>query len=1390
MITLKALCQCFNGENESKQLRVVSPNHKNTPICLEFRFPDGVSYTDNNAITDDNGEIMYLLPREVLYQNGKVSAQATITLPDGTIEKSAMITFAVNQSINADDDFSILMYGNRLYPRGGNVLRLVGDNDRYIIKFVGTENLGEVFAIFSRDNKTSKPILLNDDGSVNIPLWVLKRGSFEVGLYAEGFATTPLEIIVDESIIEQHGETIEDPEPSLVDQLLNKVNNIKYIKSCRVDSGRLIVVLNDDSEIDAGFIISADELSSIQSDWDQNDDSSPDYMKNRTHYKEVDSDGNIIYHTLDNKYLNLDNEVNSDSGNPVTSKAVRKAIDEETEKILSDGYINGSSLEGSSISRDKLDSQLEETLKLADSAMQPSVYDPQGLNTDVFKYAKERADEVQEDFKEIKDEIADAYKLSEDATYENLGDAVRGAVELAKSAAEEMLENHKSFTISIVDSLPDVGESNTFYLIQKQSGNGYDKYWYVTKSDGSQQWDMFGASSTIVIDTLPESGDEDVDYILNSPTGYMYYKWIDDSWKVIGGDFYTKSEIDALILGVKDGVETNTNDIKNNADSISEITQSLENIKTDIQANASNIQNNESALSDLSQVVADIQRDIDSIDGSGGSYYATYGKDTISGVQKDNVFTLYECKNGAESVKSQFVIEGGEGGSGGSYRVAYGKTVVDGELKDNVFTLYETIDGVETVKNQFVIEGGGGGSTTAKTEITLKKVTPSPIIISTNGKAEIEIDYSSVDKNGETYDAIYTWTKDSKVLETGALVQGKKKFDLTKYIALGTQKLVLTVVDDTGNSDSQTWTVQQVDMRIKSSFNDNNTFPIGRSVAYTYTPYGAIDKIVHFVLDGVEDTITISSSGTPLSYTIPPQSHGSHSFEVWMTSANDPNLKTEHLYYDIIWFDSGLTEPIISCIYRNDFYGTVDARQYDTTSIKYTVYDPTTDSPIVKRYADGELVNTDTLTKPTNEWKFKSDKIGEHTLIIEVGDNTEDGGWIVRDSVTIVMNINPLGIDVTPITANLEVDFNPIGITNNSSNRVWSNDKYHMTVSDNFDWINGGYRTDENGDTYFLVKAGTEAVLHYNIFSGDNTSSPSAFGAEMKIIFMTENVQKANAVWLKSVEQSNNSVVGIQMGVHEGWLKTNTASNVDVVGDNDSSFVAATNTYLYMPYSEEDIIEMDINIDPIDREASNPQAFVMAYEDGVPSKAFVYGSSDRFYHFEPKPITIGSNDCDVRIYRLKIYSSSLSTEDVMKNFIADSRDSTTMLQRYDRNSIYYDRETDTYTPYSSGGILDPEKLAPIVPNVKVLMLETDHFTTSKKDFVKAQLRCIHAVGGDKYSGDSYYDNWLFEDGWHAGRTPCPLYIEIYINELRKKTGMLKCKSEWKLLCKSNNTRNA
>ena len=43
----------------------------------------------------------------------------------------------------------------------------------------------------------------------------------------------------------------------------------------------------------------------------------------------------------------------------------------------------------------------------------------------------------------------------------------------------------------------------------------------------------------------------------------------------------------------------------------------------------------------------------------------------------------------------------------------------------------------------------------------------------------------------------------------------------------------------------------------------------------------------------------------------------------------------------------------------------------------------------------------------------------------------------------------------------------------------------------------------------------------------------------------------------------------------------------------------------------------------------------MSYEDGVPAKAFVYDSGSNFYQVTPQPLVIGSDYCDIRIYRIK-----------------------------------------------------------------------------------------------------------------------------------------------------------
>lgn len=1032
-------------------------------------------------------------------------------------------------------------------------------------------------------------------------------------------------------------------------------------------------------------------------------------------------------------YQQLVDKVNSFAGmdEEAISAVVEKTAKEVLEAYLADGSLAQMTIGDGTITKNKLGSDVTPSLELADSAMQPSVYDPQGLKADIFAYSKARADTVQNNLdkvesntnsyiKGVKDEISDARVVNATA-YDSMGDAIRAVLSLANNYTESYtkgaLGEYEAFYITIVNELPSVGVERTFYLVPNSTGTKYDKYWWIVDKDGNYGWDVFGASSTVVVTELPEKGDVDTDYILKIDSGCIYYKWIDNQWALVAGsmsevveslpktgnsftDYYIQTESGTYIhyrwmpTGEKDDSGEDVYDfIPVGSDSYSkaELDAMLNPITNTISEQGQKIDSNTTNINSLSNSLTKLQQDVSEIDTEGYTYYATLTQD-------DN----------------------------GNY----------------IYSLYEVKDDLEELKSQFMLPAGGGGGTSSTTNLVVEKITESPLVITTTDSAVLEIMYSSTDSDGSDVDGTYVLKQGGTQIMTGALAQGLNSFDVTQYCAVGTQKFTLTVTDDGGSVAVKSWTVQVVDVRITSTFSDRYTNAIGRTVSFTYTPYGSISKTVHFKLDGVEiDTITTAASGTLQSYTIQPQDHGSHLLEVWITATiNHKEIETEHIFKDIIWYDESLTDAVIGCIYRNDCYGTVVAKQYNTTAITYNVYDPTTNSPKVTLSVDGDEVSSNVLTSNQNVWNYKTDEIGLHTLTITCRDTT----------VTIIINITELGIDVSPITGNLEMDFNPSGITNSSANRLWSNGTVSMTVSDNFDWANGGYQTDSDGNDYFCVKAGTRAVFDYAMFGGGLTSNPSIIGSEMKIIFMTEHVQDANATWLTNVETTTSTVngvnetvdMGIQMNVHEGWLKTNNALS----SGETSTGVAATNTYLYMPYSEEDIIEMDINIDAINRDTSGSNAFVMAYEDGVPSKAFVYDSTDRFYQYTPQPITIGSDECDVRIYRLKCYSTSLTSENVMRNFIADAPDSDTMLGRYNRNCIYYNSETGEYTPYSSEGALTPEGLAKACPDLKILKLDCPTFTKNKKTFIKnSTLECIHV------NGDPILDNWKFINGYHSGQ---------------------------------------
>ena len=1035
---------------------------------------------------------------------------------------------------------------------------------------------------------------------------------------------------------------------------------------------------------------------------------------------------------------------------PAQGKAVGDAIDALSERI--DGVtveIDGANIEDGTIPRTAVDSDFEATLAKADTAvqptsavqealikagtaMQPTVYDPNGYGTgnnpvDPYTFAQNEVGPVSSRVTSIGNEILGAYSVYSDesqediTTYNSLGDAVRGAYAKAKEYADSLVDGQGSSTV-IVTELPAVGDPNIDYIL---ASNGEYKYYKYIDND----WRLIaGSNASLIVSNTPihavddgSPSDNDLDpedyVIVGGTVGYLdrttmnvyvpvlvgndsyewnntgslistpsttkdYYVYYDEKdiylhfryvgsyFKRVGNDTYSRDEIDNIVAtstaGLSAAIATNQTNIASQGDSILSISSALENLR----------------------------QTVNNLDVEGVTYYATYGNAEIGGVNTENVFTLYEVDGEDETVVSQFVITGGGG-------------------------------------------GGGGGQTTT---LVVERITSSPLIITTTDPANISYTYSSLDGDGQEVDGTYTWKLNGTVISSGACIHGTNTFDATNYCSVGTQKFTLTITDEGGSTVVKTWTVQKVDVRLESSFNDRITYNAGSAVNFTYTPYGSVNKTVHFILDGVElNTITTLASGTLQSYSIPAQPHGAHLLECYLTAViNGSQIETVHIFKDIIWYDSESTVPVIGCIYRclpvaqnavydedtkyyylDDgfytlyeggsegwdsrpqlYYQAVKANQYDTTNLPYVVYNPATGAPTVIQNVDGREISV-TLDGYSGSLAYKTSEAGTHTITLTCG----------VTSIGIIMDILELDIDVTPVTANLAFDFNPTGRSNSSANRMWvddNNPSVALSVSSNFDWANGGYQTDTNGNQYFCVKAGTTATFSYALF-GQN---PYSTGSHFKLIFKTDNIRDIETTWMSCVADS----VGLEMKAHNANLKT------------------SSNT-LFAPYSEGDIIEFEYNIDTLDTEDVNADSLIMIYEDGVAYRPLIYDTTHRLHQYDPVYITFGSRDCDVMIYRMKAWTASLTDSNTISNFIADSVSSEEMVARYNRNQIY-----------NANNLLTPESIAAACPWLKVIKIDAPKFTNNKSEKISnTTIQCIHT------GGDPVLDNWTARNAKHSGQ---------------------------------------
>lgn len=505
--------------------------------------------------------------------------------------------------------------------------------------------------------------------------------------------------------------------------------------------------------------------------------------------------------------------------------------------------------------------------------------------------------------------------------------------------------------------------------------------------------------------------------------------------------------------------------------------------------------------------------------------------------------------------------------------------------EDSKLTLME--DG--TPKTQVTIVGGGGGGPAAGSTITIERIGESAITAVAGDPVVVKFRFTSVDSAGDdTGNATGTWYVGNTKVATQTIMQGENSFDITKYLHSGENQIRLTVVDSMDTTGSKKWSANVVDFYLESTF-DDSLFYSGE-VTVRYTPYGSVEKKIDFALDGKSiGGTTTSVTGRQMTYSIPVQKHGSHLLEISMTAEiNGKTVKSNVIKKDIMWVTEGETAPIISCAVRD-----YETKQYNKVSIEYTVYDPASSTSTVKLAVDGVTEATLTVGRTKQTWSFKSANRGKHTLTITCGETVK----------RISVNVVDLGVVIEPVKTNLMFDFNPSGKTNAGTDRLWTDGQTSMTVSDNFDWVNGGYQLDKDGDTYFCVKAGTRATINYKLFADD----AKKLGKNFKLVFNTANVRDYDATVLTCVQG------GVGLNIQAQKITLTSAQNT-----------------MELPTCEDDFMEFEFNILP-----DSQYREMVLWLDGIPCKVELYDGSDNFTQSSPVGITIGSDDCDVLVYRMK-----------------------------------------------------------------------------------------------------------------------------------------------------------
>lgn len=626
---------------------------------------------------------------------------------------------------------------------------------------------------------------------------------------------------------------------------------------------------------------------------------------------------------------------------------------------------------------------------------------------------------------------------------------------------------------------------------------------------------------------------------------------------------------------------------------------------------------------------------------------------------------------------------------------------------DNCFYRVTDIDRDNEVfkADRLVVAGSGGGSGTGGggQAAGVSAIYPYPnkqatnLIVRYGEECIIKFVAMAKDSAGDLTGGGYVkWLLDGKEIATQTGIKSQdyseetgfegleiQTFDVSPYLkdSSAPQRLQGQFFLDNGTGEYQkvtkTWTISAINIGLKwdydySTLNKSNTFQLSWNISGN----ASIEKTSHILINGEEKITKKSTSMQTLQESINREafelSHGVYDFGIYVSYVVDGvSFKTPEIHHEVMFVDEDNSTPLVAI---GDFNPSV--YQYDTLVIPVCIYKGSFASLKVDEIEIARWDNLDEISK--QNWSFSSQTVGEKTLSIQVGAT-------VKEFVVNVEDLNVGDIEEKGYAFKLKAN----EFASNQNLKDWDSNGVTVSFSDNFDWVNGGLQQEADLDgkmtQYICVKAGTTMTVNYKLFSNFTG------GKSFKFIFKTVNcsdylADAIDCLTTKIVKDKDGNDVEQNLGIH--------------FAAQQAEYYSSANS-ITIPYCENSLLECEIDIDSTDE-----GKYIIPWLDGVPVGVKPY-DTDTFTQERnsQKNIVIGSPDCDVYIYLIKVYEKHLTREAHLNNFIIDAPNAQEIRARYSRNNILSEQKL---------GEIDWAKVCENNPELDVHLYKIPYMTYTKK----------------------------------------------------------------------------